>query len=75
MTNKPLSYRQLDTLCKLGRKPDGYYGSCTNSTMNSLKRRGLVDIEWTAIPGSIYRSEKWVITPAGTAFLSDRVKP
>jgi hypothetical protein len=75
MKSETLSYRQLDTLRNLGRKPDGYYGSCTNPTMNALKRRGLADIEWSEIPGSIYRSEKWVITQAGADFLSDRVKP
>lgn len=64
-----LSYRMQDTLRDLHRRPDGYYGSCTNSTMNALKKRGLVDIEWSEVPGSIYRREKWVITPAGTAAL------
>ncbi|WDH24078.1 hypothetical protein [Pseudomonas chlororaphis] len=46
-------------------KGNGHYGSCTNSTMNALKIRGLVNIQWSEVPGSIYRRERWVITPAG----------
>lgn len=61
-----LSYRQLDTLKKLAKHPDAYFGSCTNLTMNALKKRGLADIEWTdPKPGHFYRTEKWVITQAG----------
>lgn len=62
-----LSHRQRRELEKLAKDPEGrgYYGSCTNSTMGALKRRGLVDILWSEIPGSPYRSERWIITEAG----------
>lgn len=71
MKAKDLSYMQLQYLRDLNKNPDGYYGSCTNATMNALKRRGLTDIEWSEIPGSFYRREKWVITEAG----KDLLKP
>ncbi|WOE81559.1 hypothetical protein RZO07_10130 [Pseudomonas protegens] len=67
-----LSYRMHDTLRGLHKRPDCYYGSCTNSTMNALKRRGLVDMEWSEVPDSIYRREKWVITPEGVAALNSK---
>lgn len=67
-----LSYRMQDKLRDLHKRPSGYYGSCTNSTMNALKKRGLVDIEWSEVPGSIYRREKWVITPEGVAALNSK---
>jgi len=70
-----LSYRQDSSLKDLGRSPEGYYGSCTNPTMNALKKRGLVDIEWREIKGSIYRREKWVITQAGRDFLAAGKQP
>jgi hypothetical protein len=65
-----LSYRQVSELDSLAKNPTSYFGSCTNSTMNALKKRGLVDIEWSEIPGSPYRKEKWVITVAGRAMSS-----
>ncbi|AZC49668.1 hypothetical protein [Pseudomonas chlororaphis] len=67
MSNQSLSYAMLRELKRLANDSvgNGYYGSCTNSTMNALKIRGLVDIQWTEVPGSIYRNERWVITPAG----------
>lgn len=62
-----LSSSQRRELEKLAKDPEGrgYYGSCTNSTMGALKRRGLVDILWSEIPGSPYRSERWIITEVG----------
>jgi len=70
-----LTNRQLHELDKLANDPTGtgYYGSCTNPTMNALKRRGLVAIQWSEIPGSFYRRERWVITDAGKAI--SRIKP
>lgn len=64
-----LSHSQRRELVKLAKDPEGrgYYGSCTNSTMGGLKRRGLADIQWSEIPGSPYRSERWIITEAGKA--------
>lgn len=69
-----LAHRQRFELDALAKDPkgNGYYGSCTNSTMNALKRRGLVDIQWTEIPGSIYQSERWVITDLGKEMSSSR---
>ncbi|RBB97498.1 hypothetical protein C3E97_027670 [Pseudomonas sp. MWU12-2115] len=62
-----LTYRQLSELKTLIKSPLGYFGSCTNQTMNALKNRGLADIEWSVVPGSVYRKEKWVITELGKA--------
>lgn len=67
-----LSHKQAQYLRDLRRNPGGYYGSCTNLTMNALKRRGFVDIEWSEIPGSMYRREKWVITAAGIEVLEPK---
>lgn len=67
-----LTYRQLSELKTLIKSPLSYFGSCTNATMNALKRRGLADIEWSEIPGSIYRQEKWVITELGKAVAEAR---
>ncbi|WP_409302993.1 hypothetical protein [Pseudomonas sp. KCJK8993] len=64
-----LSYRMRETLKQLHKRPDGYYGSCTNATMKALKNRGLADNEWTEVPGRYYRDHKWIITPAGVAVL------
>lgn len=65
-----LSYRMLNTLEQLHKRPDGYYGSCTNATMKALKNRGLADDQWTEVPGTPYRDHKWVITPAGVEALT-----
>lgn len=69
-----LAYRQRHQLDTLAKDPDGkgYYGSCTNSTMRALERRGLVEVQWTEVPGTPYRSERWVITDAGKAMSSTR---
>lgn len=67
-----LSHAQSRELKKLERHPDGYFGSCTNATMNALNKLGLADIEWSdPPPGGFYRTEKWVITQAGRDFNSD----
>lgn len=71
-----LTYRMRERLERLHKKPDDYFGSCTNPTMNALKRRGLVGIEWLPpLPGGAYRREKWVITPAGTAAIEQEQRP
>ena len=57
-------HRELSRLMKF---PDGYFGSCTNATMNALKKRGLVGLHWI---GEWPRNkEKWVITDAGRNIL------
>jgi hypothetical protein len=71
MTKITLSHRQTSELKKLVRNPDGYFGSCTNSTMNALKKRGLAEIEWSEVPGSVYRKEKWVATQLGSDFVRE----
>lgn len=65
-----LTHRMRDALNQLHKRPDGYYGSCTNTTMNALKNRGLAVDQWTEVPGSPYRNHKWVITPAGIQALT-----
>lgn len=67
-----LSHKQRQYLMDLKRNPDGYYGSCTNATMNALRRRGFVDLEWSDDPAILYRREKWVITAAGIEALEPR---
>ncbi|GEM_PF-6375876 len=64
---KTLTSAQHRDLSSLARHPDGYFGSCTNSTMNALKRRGLVDLAWIEHESKhpALRREKWVITDAG----------
>ena len=58
-----LSSAQHRDLRSLAKHPDGYFGSCTNATMNALERRGLVALEWN---GEWPRREhKWRITEAG----------
>lgn len=58
-----LSYRQLEQLRQLVRHPHGYFGSCTNATMNALQRRGLVSLDWSG--EWPYRTSTWVVTDAG----------
>jgi hypothetical protein len=66
-----LTYTQMRELRLLASDPDARVGSCTNSTMKALRRRGLVDIEWTSRPGSLWRDEKWVVTEAAIAALAN----
>lgn len=59
-----LSYRQIDWLRRLAKEP--WVGSNTNSTMEALERRGLVD--------GVYNHSRtfcltWTITAAGRAHL------
>ena len=66
-----LTYPQSKALKKLAKDPDSYVGSCTNSTMKALQKRGLADIEWSdPPPGHVYRREKWIITQAGHDLLT-----
>lgn len=58
-----LSYRQIEALRLMVKHPLGYFGSCTNATMNALKRRGLVSLEWSGEWPS--RKSTWVITDTG----------
>jgi len=62
-----LTSAQHRDLSSMARNPDGYFGSCTNSTMNALKRRGLVELTWIEHESMnpFLRREKWVITDAG----------
>ena len=70
--SKLLTYAMQRELSSLARKPDGYYGSCTNATMNALKRRGLVQLQWVEHKsGNPYlRQAKWVITDTGRATIA-----
>jgi hypothetical protein len=62
-----LSYRQTMDLKSL-LDPDSFVRnrSCTNATLNALKKRGLVTLEWG--PSKYVKGhtvEQWTITDAG----------
>ncbi|WP_313087228.1 hypothetical protein [Stutzerimonas nitrititolerans] len=69
---KPLTSAQRRDLSSLARHPDAYFGSCTNQTMNALKRRGMVELTWIEHESKnpMLRKEKWVITEAGRQAIS-----
>ena len=64
-----LSHSQTRELDRLAKNPDSYCGSCTNSTMNALKRRGLVVLNWIDHPSGLLglRKENWTLTEEGRA--------
>ncbi|MDF3932123.1 hypothetical protein [Pseudomonas citronellolis] len=65
-----LTYSQTRELNRLAKNPDTYCGSCTNATMNALKRRGLVVLNWVEHPSGLpgLRKELWTLTDAGREF-------
>lgn len=67
-----ISDAQMRELEKLARDPRAHVGSCTNMTMRSLMRKGLVRIEWVKLPDGLCSRSKWIITATGRALVDER---
>jgi len=67
-----LTYAQRTTLTELTRSDSyAHSRSGTNSTLNALERRGLVELNYVPIKrGSKYTKENWQLTDAGREAVS-----